>query len=47
MRVPGGEERTGDENVKFAGEFAADHAMMRRTAAGDHDEPRDDFTVNA
>ena len=33
MRVPAGEERTGDKNVKFAGEFAADRAVMRRTTA--------------
>jgi hypothetical protein len=31
MRVPGHEERTGDKNVKFAGELAAERAMMRRT----------------
>jgi hypothetical protein len=33
MRVPAGEERTGDKNVKCAGEFAADRAVMRRTTA--------------
>jgi hypothetical protein len=33
MRVPGGEERTGDRNVKFAGEFPADRPVMRRTMA--------------
>ena len=33
MRVPGGEERTDDENVKFAGKFAGDRAGMRRTTA--------------
>ena len=33
MRVPGGGERTGDKNVRFARGFAADRAVMRRTTA--------------
>ena len=33
MRMPEGEEHTGDENVKFAGGFPADRAVMRRTTA--------------
>jgi hypothetical protein len=33
MRVPAGKAWTGDKNEKFAGEFATDRAVMRRTRA--------------
>jgi hypothetical protein len=48
MRVPAGEERSGDKNVKFRGEFAADRAVnAAHDGAGARDKRRDDFTGSA